>query len=106
MKNLKGFAESPRPLGPDFLTWPPPGSKLPVNWKRLLASIWLNLSWKANPPIRDGPGVARAARIVTSTKLSNRPIGPTIHSQDCVSAGKDEAMESSLSCLSGDINSL
>ena len=106
MKNLKGFAESPRPLGPDFLTWPPPGSKLPVNWNTLARFNMAVSILEANPPIRDGPGVARAARIVTSTKLSNRPIGPTIHSQDCVSAGKDEAMESSLSCLSGDINSL
>ena len=86
-------------LGPRFSQLAPPGSTFPVNGDTLPHFNTAESILEASPPIRDGPGVARAARIVTSTKLNNRPIGPTIHSQDYESAGKDKAMESSLSCL-------
>ena len=55
MKNLKGFAESPRPLGPDFLTWPPPGSKLPVNWNTLARFNMAVSILEANPPYQGRP---------------------------------------------------
>jgi hypothetical protein len=87
-ENLWSFAESPKPLGPRFSHLALPGSKLPVNWNALARFNIAESILGASPPITDGPGVARAARIVTSTKLSNCPIGPTIHSQDCESAGK------------------
>jgi hypothetical protein len=45
--NLKGFAESPRPLlGLDFSPGSLPGPHFRLIGTRLLASIWLNLSWK------------------------------------------------------------
>lgn len=71
-----------------FSTGPLPDPKCRSMGTRFLTSIRQNLSWKASPPIRDGPGVAWAGSIVTSTKLSNRPIGPTAHSQRCENAGK------------------
>jgi hypothetical protein len=85
-------------LGPRFSQLAPPGSKVPVNGDTLPHSNTAESIPEASPPIRDGSGVVRAARIVTSTKLGNRPIGPTAHSQRCENAGKTRPMESSLRC--------
>ena len=87
-ENLGVLPSRRNPLGPRFSPPGPPGSKLPVNWNALARFNIAESILGASPPITDDPGVARAARIVTSTKLSNCPIGPTIHSQDCESAGK------------------
>src|SRR5256885_15441668 len=67
---------------------PLPDPKCQSMGTRFLTAITGESILEASPPIRDGPGVAWAGRIVTSTKLSNRPIGPTAHSQRCENAGK------------------
>lgn len=71
-----------------FSTGPLPGSKVPINGDTLPHLTTGESIPEASPPIRDGLGVAWAGRIVTSTNLSNRPIGPTAHSQRCENAGK------------------
>jgi hypothetical protein len=82
------FCRDPKLLGPRFSQLAPPGSKLPVNGDTLALFNTAESILEASPPIRDGPGVSWTARIVTSTKLNNRPIGPTAHSQRCENAGK------------------
>ena len=92
VQKRQSFAESPRPLlGPDFLNWPLPDPKSRSMGTRFLTPIQLNLSWKRvllSGTAQASPG---AARIVTSTKLGNRPIGPTAPVAKMRECGEDEA---------------
>src|SRR4051794_33202722 len=69
-----------------------PSRRDPTLWARFSLSvnrdtIALNLSGSESS-YQGRPRLSLRARIVTSTKLSDRPIGPTAHSQDAKVRGR------------------